>query len=186
MAMLRYAFPLALLATPVMAAGDTFFSLSNTDFVVTLGFLVFVGILLYFKVPAMVGGMLDTRAARIKAELDEARALREEARALLASYDKRTKDVQEQAARIVASAREEAQAAAVQAKADLKKSIDRRLAAAQDKIASAEKDAVRQVRERAVAVAVAAAGDVLAKQATVESAGASIDAAIAQVEARLH
>jgi F-type H+-transporting ATPase subunit b len=176
----------ALSATPAFAAGDAFFSLSNTDFVVLIAFIVFVGVLLYFKVPAKVGSMLDARAAGIKAELDEARNLRDEARALLATYDRKQKDVQEQSERIIAAAREEAMAAAAQAKEDLKASIARRLAAATDQIASAEAAAIRQVREQAVSVAVAAAGDVLAKQMTAEAAAGSIDAAIAQVDAKLH
>jgi F-type H+-transporting ATPase subunit b len=176
----------ALVATPVMAADGPFISLRNTNFVVLIAFVVFVGILLYFKVPAKIATMLDARAAQIKADLDEARALRDEARALLASYDRKQKEVQEQSERIIASAREEAMAAAAQAKADLKTSIARRLAAAEDQIASAEAGAIRQVRETAVSVAIAAAGDVLAKQMTADAAAGSIDAAIAQVEAKLH
>jgi F-type H+-transporting ATPase subunit b len=77
-------------------------------------------------------------------------------------------------------------AAAAQAKEDLKVSIARRLAAAEDRIASAEAGALREVREKAVAVAVAAAGDLLAKQMTAETADAMIDASLAQVDARLH
>lgn len=178
---------LALTASPAFAAGDKpFFSLSNTDFVVSIGFVVFIGILLYYKVPGLLGRMLDNRAAQIKAELEEARALRDEAKAVLASYEKKQKEVQEQSERIVASAKEEAMNAAAQAKADLKASIARRLAAAEEQIASAEASAIREVREKAIAVAVAAAGDVLSKQMTAEGAAASIDAAIAQVEAKLH
>ncbi|MEN9408458.1 MAG: hypothetical protein RL216_432 [Pseudomonadota bacterium] len=178
---------LALTASPAFAAaGKPFFSLSNTDFVVTVGFLVFVGILIYYKVPAKIGALLDGRAAQIKAELEEARALRDEAKAVLASYEKKQKDVLEQSERIVAGAKEEAMNAAAQAKADLKASIARRLAAAEEQIASAEASAIREVREKAISVAVAAAGDVLAKQMTAEGAAASIDAAIAQVEAKLH
>lgn len=180
-------FPVALVtATPAFAAGGPFFSLWNTNFVVLLAFLLFVGILLKAKAPAKLGGMLDARAAQIKAELDEARALREEARALLASYEKKQKEVLEQSERIVASAKEEAMSAAKQAKEDLKVSIARRLAAAEDQIASAEASALRQVREKAISVAVAAAAEVLAKQSSAETAAASIDDAIAQVEAKLH
>lgn len=173
-------------ASPAFAAGGPFFSLHNTNFVVMLAFIVFVAILLWAKVPGKMGAALDGRAAQIKAELDEAKALREEARALLSSYEKKQKDVQEQSERIVASAKEEALAAAKQAKEDLKVSIARRLAAAEDQIASAEASALRQVREKAVAVAVAAAADVLSKQSSAEAAAASIDDAIAQVDAKLH
>jgi F-type H+-transporting ATPase subunit b len=178
---------LALVASPAFAAaGKPFFSLSNTDFVVSIGFVVFIGILLRYKVPGKIIGMLDARAAQIKSELEEARSLRDEAKALLASYEKKQKDVQEQSERIVASAKDEAMAAAAQAKADLKTAIARRLAAAEDQIASAEAGAIRAVREQAISVAVAAAGDILAKQMTAEGAAASIDSAIAQVDAKLH
>jgi F-type H+-transporting ATPase subunit b len=177
---------LALLASPAMAASGPFFSLQNTNFVVLLAFIAFVALLVYMKVPAKLTGMLDARAATIKADLDEARSLREEAKSILATYERRQKEVQEQADRIVSAAKDEAMAAAEQAKADLKVSIARRLAAATDQIASAEAAAIRQVREQAVAVAVSAAGDVLAKQMTADAAAASIDDAIAQVDARFH
>lgn len=177
---------LALIASPALAASGPFFSLHNTDFVVSVSFLVFVGILVYFKVPGKVGALLDSRAAQIKLELDEARALREEAKTLLASYERKQKEVKEQSDRIVAGAKAEAEAAAEQARKDLIVSIERRLAAAKDQIAAAEAAAVREVREKAISVAVAAAGEVLAKQMTEEGSAASIDAAIAQVEAKLH
>ncbi len=173
-------------ASPAFAATGPFVSLRNTDFVVLVSFLIFVGILLYMKIPAKLTGMLDGRAAQIKAELAEARALRDEAKELLASYERKSREVQEQSARIVSGAKEEAMAAAEQAKADLKVTIARRLAAATDRIASAEAAAVRAVREQAVNVAVAAASDILAGQRTAETASASIDAAIAEVEKRLH
>jgi len=175
-----------LMASPALAASGPFFSLQNTNFVVLVAFLLFVGFLVYMGVPKILVGLLDKRAATIKAELDEARALREEAKSVLASYERKQKDVAEQTDRIIATAKEEAMAAAKQAKADLKVAIARRLAAAEEQIASAEAAAVKQVRERAVAVAVAAAGDVLAKQMTADTAAASIDAAIAQVDAKLH
>lgn len=177
---------LMLSASPAFASGGPLFSLRNTNFVVGIAFLVFVAILLWAKVPGKMGSALDARAAQIKAELDEAKALREEARSLLSSYEKKQKEVQEQSERIVASAKDEAMAAAKQAKEDLKVSIARRLAAAEDQIASAEASALRQVREKAVSVAIAAAADVLAKQSSAETAAASIDDAIAQVEAKLH
>ena len=64
----------ALAASPAFAAGDVFFSLKNTNFVVLLAFILFIAVLFYFKVPGMIGAMLDKRAADIRTELDEARA----------------------------------------------------------------------------------------------------------------
>ncbi|MBN8194877.1 hypothetical protein JI667_22525, partial [Bacillus sp. NTK074B] len=63
-------------ASPALAATGPFFSLRNTNFVVLLAFLLFVGVLFYFKVPSLIAGLLDKRAATIRAELAEARKLR--------------------------------------------------------------------------------------------------------------
>jgi F-type H+-transporting ATPase subunit b len=173
-------------ASPALAASGPFFSLGNTDFVVLLGFIVFIAVLFYFKVPGMIGGALDKRAEGIQSELDEARALHEEARSLLASYERKQREVQSQADAIVAAAKDDAVLAAEQAKVDLEKSIARRLAAAQDQIASAEASAVKEVRDQAITVAVSAANAVLAKQMTATQANKLIDAAIADVGEKLH
>ena len=176
----------AFAATPALAAGDVFFSLKNTDFVVLLAFILFIAVLFYFKVPGLIGGMLDKRANDIKSELDEARRLREEAQTLLASYERKQKEVQEQADRIVAAAKEDASMAAVQAKIDLEKSVARRLAAAEDQIGSAEAAAIKEVRDQAATIAVAAARDVIAKQMSAADGNKLIDDAIAQVDTKLH
>ncbi|ASM73497.1 MULTISPECIES: F0F1 ATP synthase subunit B [Roseobacteraceae] len=180
------ALSLVLSASPAFAATGPFFSLRNTDFVVLIAFLIFVGVLVYLKVPGKLMGMLDKRATGIKSELEEARALREEAQTLLASYERKQKEVQEQADRIVAAAKEEAKTAAEEAREDLKKSIARRIAAAEGQIASAEASAVKEVRDQAVTIAVQAARDVIAKQMTAAEGNKLIDDAISQVDAKLH
>jgi len=174
-------------ASPALAAGDKpFFSLANTDFIVLLAFLVFIGLLLYLKVPGKVGGMLDARADGIRSDLDEARALREEAKTLLASYERKQKEVQEQADRIVASAKEEAARAAADAKAEIVGSVARRLAGAEEQIEAAQASAVKEIRNQAVTVAVSAAQDLINDQMDAKSANSLIDTAIAEVGAKLH
>ncbi|MAM25553.1 MAG: ATP F0F1 synthase subunit B [Rhodobacteraceae bacterium] len=175
-----------LVASPALAAGEVFFSLKNTDFIVLLAFLLFIAILIYFKVPTMLAGMLDKRADGIKSELEEARALREEAQTLLASYERKQKEVQDQADRIVSAAKDDAQKAAEKARADLAKSLERRMAAAEDQIGSAQAAAVKEVRDQAITIAVAAAREVIAKQMTAAEGNALIDDAIRQVDAKLH
>ncbi|MBR9652143.1 F0F1 ATP synthase subunit B [Thalassovita aquimarina] len=173
-------------ASPAFAASGPFFSLHNTNFIVLLAFILFLAVLVYFKVPGLLGGMLDKRAEGIKSELDEARALREEAQAVLASYERKQQEVQEQADRIVAHAKDEAAIFAEQAKAELEKTIARRLQAAQDQIASAEASAVKDVRDAAIGIAIGAANDVIAKKMTAAAGNKLIDAAIAEVDAKLH
>ena len=179
-------FALSVAASPALAASGPFFSLKNTNFVVLIAFVLFIAVLLYLKVPSLLGGMLDKRAEGIKSELDEARALREEAQTILASYERKQKEAQEQVERIVATAKEEAARSAEQAKEDLQKSIARRLAAAEDQIASAQSAAVKEVRDQAITIAVAAAQEVMAKQMTAADADKLIDDAIAQVDTKLH
>ncbi|MCF2904863.1 F0F1 ATP synthase subunit B [Octadecabacter sp. CECT 8868] len=182
---------LTLAASPALAASKNpfsadFWSLSNTDMIVLIAFLIFAGVLIKFKVPGMISGLLDKRAEGIKSDLDEAKALREEAQTLLASYERKQREVQEQADRIVANAKDEASRAAVTAKEDIAASVTRRLAAAEEQIASAKSSAIRDVRNQAATVAVAAAQDVIAKQTTAADANKLIDDAIAEVGAKLH
>lgn len=184
--MKRFLLPLTFAGTPALAASGPFFSLANTDFVVTIAFLIFIGILLYLKVPSKIGEMLDRRAAAIQKDLDEARALREEAQSILAEYERKQKDVAEQARKIVESAREEAELSAKQAKDELARSIERRMAAAEAQIASAEAAAVREVRDTAISVAVQAAAEVISKGMSADEANKLIDQAIEDVPRKLH
>ncbi len=179
---------LTLIAAPAFAAGGDygFASFFNTNYVVLIGFILFLSLLFYFNVPAMILKMLDDRAETIRSELDEARNLRDEAQAVLAAYERKSREVAEQSQRIIDHAREEARLAADAAKEDLKQSIARRLKAAEEQITSAEEKATRELRNRAVDVAIAAAAKILADSTTATEANKRIDAAIAEVESRLH
>lgn len=183
---LTSALAFGLVASPALAAKGPFISLANTDFIVLIAFVLFIAVLFYFKVPGMLSKMLDERSSGIQSELDEARALRDEAQALLASYERKHKEVQDQADRIVAQAKVDAEAAADVARADLARSIERRIASAEDQIASAQAGAVKEVRDSAVSVAIAAARDVIAKQMTAADVNKLVDDAIDQVDAKLH
>lgn len=173
-------------ASPAVAATGPFFHLANTNFVVLIAFLLFLGVLVYLGVPALLGGMLDKRATGIRSELDEARKIREEAQSLLASYERKAKEIEGKAQAIVDHARTEAQEAAVQATKDIETSIERRLQAAEERIASAEAAALKDVRDRATDLAVFAASEVLKKQMSGERSAALIDQAIGTVDAKLH
>jgi F-type H+-transporting ATPase subunit b len=160
--------------------------LNNTDIVVAIGFAIFVGILVYYGVPGMITSRLDARAVKIRADLDEARALREEAQALLAGYERKQREVKDLAEEIVTKARAEAEKAAEVAKEDIRRSVARRIRTATDQIEAAEQAAIRQIRDRAVSVAVAAAGDVIRDTMSPADSDALVDAAIAEVRAKLH
>ena len=174
------------LGRPAWAATAPVFSLRPPDFVVGIRFSLLALVLVYLKVPSMLGKMLDQRAASIKTELDQARALREEAQTILASYERKQKEVNEQAARIIEDAKNEAKAAADQAKIDLEKSVQRRMSAAEEKIASAQASAEREVRDAAINVAVSAAREILSSQMSADAADKLTENAISEVQTKFH
>ena len=105
---------------------------------VAIAFIVFVGLLGYLGVHRMLAKALDDRAVRIKAELDEARRLKDEAAQLLAEYQRKRQQAEGEAQEIVAGAKAEAERMAVEAKAKIEEFVERRTRMAETKIAQAE------------------------------------------------
>ena len=158
----------------------------DPEFWVTVAFLLAVGIAVYFRVNAMIAGALDERAAKIRAELDEARRLREEAQQMLAQYQRKQRDALNEAEEIAARAREDAERLAAQGRRDLEAAIERRRQMAEEKIAQAEAKAVTEIRSAAVDVAMAATRQILTRQLTEQRRAELIDEAIQALPAKLH
>jgi len=177
---------LAFMASPALASEAPWYSPQNPHAFVMVAFLLFVGVVLYFKVPGMIAGMLDKRSEGIRSEIAEARKLREEAQSILASFERKQKEVASQTADIIEHAKAEATIAAEAAKADLEASIVRRLQAAEEQIKSAETAAVREIRDRAVALSIASARDVIAANMSTKDAVDLISQAIKEVGDKLH
>ncbi len=112
----------------------------------------------------MITRTLDERAERIRKELEEARKLRDEAQQLLAEYQRKRQEAEKEAVDIVAAAEREAALMMEEAKQRTEDYVARRTALAEQKIEQAERDAVNEVRSRAVDIAVAAAGRILAER----------------------
>lgn len=136
-----------------MGPADAFWAL--------VSLFIFIGIVVYYGVPGMIVRALDGRADRISKELDEARQLREEAQALLAEYQRKRREAEEEAEQIVADAKAEAERMTEDANAKLEEMIERRTKSAEDKISQAEHQAVAEVRARAADLAIAASERVL-------------------------
>jgi F-type H+-transporting ATPase subunit b len=153
------------------------------EFWVAVAFLVFVAILLYYRVPRLLAKALDERAAAIRRELDEARRLRQDAQDLLADYQSKHRNVAGEAEAIVEQARRDAEAFAEETRAALKSLLERRTKAAQEKIARAQAQAVDEVRAKAVDVALAAAEKILREK--VDGPGL-IEQSIRELKGRLN
>ena len=150
------------------------------------GLIVFVGLLIYMKVPAMLTAVLDRRTEKIRSDLEDARRLREEAVALLAEYKKKFGEAEAEASAIVAQARREAEALSGEAHARIEEYVSRRTRAVEQRIAQAESQAVAEVRGRAIDVAAAAAGIILAEKAKGRIGEELIERSIESVRAKIN
>jgi F-type H+-transporting ATPase subunit b len=156
------------------------------EFWVGVSFVIFVLILVYYKVPALIAKSLDDRADAIRKELDEARRLREEAQALLSDYQNKHRNVGQEAESILEAARREAEEFAIETRASLKDTLERRTKQAEDKIARAEAQAVDEVRAAAIEMAIAAAEKILREKAAGTGGAALIDQSIRDLRGRLN
>jgi F-type H+-transporting ATPase subunit b len=160
--------------------------LATPEFWVLVSFVLFIGLIVYLKVPGKVTAMLDERAERISRELDEARKLREEAQELLADYERKRRDADKEAEAIIAQAREEAEAFAVETRQKLVEMVERRGHMAEEKIAQAEAQAVKEVRAAAAELAIAAATRIISDEVQGARADQLVAASIADLKDRLH
>jgi F0F1-type ATP synthase, subunit b len=161
-----------------MAFDATFFAL--------VGLILFFVLLVYLKVPGMIGKSLDERADNIRNELAEAKRLREEAQQLLAEYQRKRKEAEAEAAQIVAAAEREAAALTEEARQKTEEFVARRNALSEQKIKQAEADAIAAVRSAAVDLAVAAAESVIAKKADATTQDALFKDSLGKVQSRLN
>ena len=159
---------------------------NNPYFWVLVSFLGFIALLMYYGVPGLIGKALDARANAIKAELDEARRLREEAQALLNDYQSKAKAAEQEAKSIIEQAQREAEALAVESQKSLAESLERRSKLAEDKIARAEAQAVSEVRAAAVDAAVIAAEKIIAGKLSGTAGAGLIDEAIKDLKGKLN
>ncbi|PSO19260.1 ATP F0F1 synthase subunit B [Bradyrhizobium sp. MOS003] len=130
---------------------------------VAIAFVILMVLFGYLGVFKKAMTALDHRADRIKAELDDATRLKQEAAKVLADYKARTASAEREAAEIIANARSEAERIATEAKAKMEDFVARRTKTAESKIALAEAQAVADVRAAAAEAAVQAASTILSQ-----------------------
>jgi len=152
---------------------------------VAIPVVLFLAFVTYKGAFKALGKSLDNRANAISNELEEARRLREEAQALLASYQRKQKEAEAQAEEIVKQARSDAENMAVQARKDLAERLERRAAQAEAKIASAETQAMGEVKAKAADLAMDTAEKILRTKLTATEKSQLIKDGIAQMGATL-
>jgi F-type H+-transporting ATPase subunit b len=157
----------------------------DPELAVAIAFVIAI-VLVARRVWASLASMLDARAAKIKADLDEARKLRDDAQKVLGQFQRKQRDALQEAEAITVHAREEAARFAERAQRELEATIERRQRLAVEKIALAEAKAIAEVRNTAVDIAINAARRVIAERMGDAQGQALVDQAIAELPLRLN
>jgi F-type H+-transporting ATPase subunit b len=160
--------------------------LSTPEFWVAVSFFLFLGGILYLGVHKKLATALDKRAELIVKELEEARHLREEAEKVLADYRRKQGDAVKEAEGIISLASKEAEILAAETRHSMAEHFERRMKLAEDKIARAEADALREVRSAAADAAVTAAQSVIAEKLTPEAADKLVKQGIDALKGKLN
>src|SRR6202048_5285462 len=159
---------------------------AQPEFWVAVAFVILMGVFAYFGIHRTVLTTLDHRSARIKAELDDARRLKDEAAKLLAEYKGRQASAEREAQEIIASVKAEAERIASEAKAKMEDFGPRRTKTAESKIALAEAQALADVRAAAADAAVTAASSILSQSVKGEVADDLLAQGITEVREKLN
>ncbi len=160
--------------------------LSHATFWAGIALVIFLGGVGYLGAFKTVGKMLDDRRDQIRKELDDARTLREEALALLASYERKQKDAEKEAEDIIAQAKQEAERLRRDTEEALAEQLIRRTKAAEDKISNAEAQALKEVRAVAADVAIEAATQVIKAKVAGPSGEKLVEQSIDGLKDRFH
>jgi F-type H+-transporting ATPase subunit b len=155
------------------------------EFWVALAFVIMVG-MAFRPLARAIGAALDLRAAKIKARIEDAQKLHEDAKEALAAYQRKQRDALKEAESIVEHAKAEAERLALQSAKDTEEAIQRRSQQALDRIAQAEAQAIKEVRNIAIDIAIEAAERVVKENLSAAQAGALVDNAIQDLGSRLH
>lgn len=160
--------------------------LEDVSFWVLIAFVIVIGVFARAGVHKMMASGLDKRAQKIADEINEARKIREEAQELLAAYQRRQREAEDEAAAIIDQAKNDAKRMTREARDKINDQLARRTKAAEEKIARAEAQAISEVRGQTADLAVAAAREIIRERMDSGAQSAFIDKAIAGLRDKLN
>jgi len=177
--------PLAYTDIGYAASDAPMFSMANTDFVVAIAFVIFVGVLVYFKVPRIIGNLLDKRADTIRNEIDEAHRLLEEAKTLLAKLEREHKENIEKAKNIINDAELTSKRVLEDSKSEIKDAVARKLQMAERQIQTNEKEVIKSIKDDLIEAAFKEAQEQIEKKVDSNLANLVVEESVEEIKARL-
>ena len=177
--------PLAYADIGYAASDAPMFSMANTDFVVAIAFVIFLGVLVYFKVPRIIGNLLDKRADTIRNEIDEAHRLLDEAKTLLAKLEREHKENIEKAKHIVNDAELTSKKVLEDSKLEIKDAVARKLQMAERQIQTNEKEVIKSIKDDLIEAAFKEAQEQIEKKVDSNLANLVVEESVEEIKARL-
>ena len=177
--------PLAYTDIGYAASDAPMFSMANTDFVVAIAFVIFVGVLVYFKVPRIIGNLLDKRADTIRNEIDEAHRLLEEAKTLLAKLEREHKENIEKAKNIINDAELTSKRVLEDSKSEIKDAVARKLQMAERQIQTNEKEVIKSIKDDLIEAAFKEAQEQIEKKVDSNLANLVVEESVEEIKVRL-
>ena len=154
-------------------------------FWVAVSFVLFIA-LVFRPVKRLMSGGLDKRSEAIRKELDEAVALKEEAQALLASYQRKHRKAEKEAQAIIEHAEEQARRIVKESRKHVEEDVKKRTELALQKIAQAEKAVIKEIRDNAVDITVAATQMLITEHLDKEGAEDLVATAVSSMDRKFH
>jgi len=164
------------------AGSKKMFSLDNTDFVVLISFLIFVGVLIYFKVPSVIAAFLDKRSDDIKSEIERANEILEEAKNILSSIEANHIKTTETIEKMVKTAKERAVDEEEKAKKQIEELMKNKLISAEGQVKSSERKILEEIEHNAIDLSIEKVRDRLSRSLSDDDYSTQFDSSMKSVE----
>ena len=164
------------------AGSNKMFSLENTDFVVLISFLLFVGILIYFKVPSIIGAFLDKRSNEIQDEIQRASEILEEAKTILSSIEADHIKTSETIEKMITNTKDRALEEEEKAKKYIEELMKNKLSSAEGQVKSSERKILEEIERRAIDLSIEKVRVKLSESLSVKDYNKHLDTSMNSVE----
>ena len=125
----------------------------DATFWVAISFLIFIVLLVYFKVPSKVKNILDENINQIKKQVEESEKLKEEAKQQLAEYEKRIGDSKSEVNKMIKDANDQAEKNMIKSNEIFHKLLEVRKKNTEEKIKQLKNQAIKDIKNASINIA---------------------------------
>ena len=125
----------------------------DATFWVTISFFIFLGVLIYFKVPQKIKEVLDQNILNIKNQINEAEKLKEDAKNILIEHEKKISNSKNEVQKMISKANDEAEKNVIRSNEEFNKIMENRKKNAEERIKQLKNQAVKDIKNTSVKIA---------------------------------